>query len=329
MKNEIDQLAYEKYASRINKVVDYIDANFSENFTLDELASIADFSKFHFCRLFQSFTGESLFSFISRIRLEKSADKLLRNLKTPITEIALDSGYSSSAVFAKAFRDKFDMTPTAWRESYLAGTLCQSNAGKTESNPEQAKGNWEKVASIEFTYIGYGKDANTWRFKMNDKETEVKVADWPETTVAYIRYVGPYAGNEELFKGLWDRLCNWAGPRGLLGKPESKFLIVYHDSPDITEEDKLRTSVCVTVPPNTEVSGEVGKLIIDPGKYAMGRFYVRGDEFGQAWAWMCGKWLPSSGYQADDRVCFEMYPESDLDENGKMVVDICIPVKPL
>lgn len=317
----MNRTEYEKYASRINRVIDYIDANFAENFTLEELAQVADFSKYHFCRVFQSFTGEALFDFISRVRMERSAEKLVRDMKIPITRVALDCGYSSSAVFAKAFREKFKMTPSQWRLRCKDCIHDDSNTGKMTSNQS-------KEFDIEITYIGFGEKANTWRFKMNEKETQVKIVDWPETTVAYVRYVGPYAGDEELFKGLWNKLCGWAGPRGLL-VGDTKYLIIYHDSPEITSQDKLRTSVCVSIPPNTEVSGEVGKLIIQPGKYAIGRFHLGGKEYGEAWNVMSGKWLPQSGYQFDDRPCFEFYPQAEPDENGKMVVDICIPVKPL
>jgi AraC family transcriptional regulator len=319
MKDNPNAEAFQRYASRINRVIDFIDANYGESFTLDELAQVADFSKYHFCRIFQGFTGEPLFSFISRIRLEKSADKLCNSKSSTVTEIAADSGYSSPAVFSKAFREKFGVSPSQWR----------SNPGKPKSNASKPDSNKGKAKPIEFTYIGYGKDANTWRFRMNEIETTVKIEKWPETTVAYVRHVGPYQGNAGLFQSLWNRLCSWAGPRGLLGSPDAKYIIIYHDSPDITDQDKLRTSVCVSVPANTEVSGEVGKLIVDKGDYAVGRFHVIGEEFGQAWEWMYGRWLPASGYQADERMCFELYPQQGTDENGKMVVDIYIPVKPL
>lgn len=315
-KNNLE--AFQKYTSRINRVIDYIYANYGENFTLDELASVADFSKYHFYRVFQSFTGESLFAFIGRIRIEKSADRLASDKSRSITDIANDSGYSSPAVFSKSFKEKFGVTPSQWRSN---SDKQKSNAGKTESNKC-------KTNPIEFTYIEYGI-ANQWRFKMNEIETTVKIEKWPETTVAYVRHVGAYQGNPELFKNLWNRLCSWAGPRGLLGKPDAKFIIIYHDSPEITDQSKLRTSVCVAVPSNTEVSGEVGKLIVEKGDYAVGRFHVSGDEFGKVWDWMCGKWLPASGYQAGEGMCFELYPQQETDENGKMVVDIYIPVKPL
>jgi len=44
--------------------------------------------------------------------------------------------------------------------------------------------------------------------------------------------------------GAFERLMRWAGPRGLIRFPETKVLAVYHDNPDITETDKLRSSAC-------------------------------------------------------------------------------------
>ena len=43
-----------------------------------------------------------------------------------------------------------------------------------------------------------------------------------------------------------------------------------------------------------------------------------------------GGWLPESGYQPDDRLCYEIY-QNDPKEHpeGIHIVDICVPVKPL
>ncbi|HMA65896.1 MAG TPA: AraC family transcriptional regulator [Chitinispirillaceae bacterium] len=57
------------YRQRINRVIDYIDAHLDENLTLETLAYIACFSKFHFHRIFQSVTGERLSECIQRLRL--------------------------------------------------------------------------------------------------------------------------------------------------------------------------------------------------------------------------------------------------------------------
>ena len=155
----------------------------------------------------------------------------------------------------------------------------------------------------------------------------VEVKDLPHMTLAYIRHIGPYQGDEQLFEGLWNRLFAWAGPRGLIGGPHFKSLVIYHDDPNVTGEDKLRMSVCITVPPNTPVDGEIGKMDLEAAKYVIARFEVTASEFQEAWDWLYGQWFPQSGYQPDDKPCFEAYPEEP--QNGKFVVDICVPVKPM
>ena len=102
----------------------------------------------------------------------------------------------------------------------------------------------------------------------------VEVKDIPEMHVAYIRHIGPYAGDEQLFGNLFNRLCNWAGPRGLLRFPETKFITIYHDNPEITDDNKLRTDVCITVPADTQADGEIGKAVIPKGKNAVAHFKI-------------------------------------------------------
>ena len=155
----------------------------------------------------------------------------------------------------------------------------------------------------------------------------VEVKDFQKMTVAYIRHIGPYKGDSNLFEKLWGKICSWAGSRGLMQQSDLKFLVIYHDDPKITIEDKLRMSVCLTVPSNTKVEGEIGKMDIDAGKYVVARFEVDEKGFSEAWDWVYGQWFPSSGYQPDDKPCFEIYPEEP--KNGRFVVDICVPVKPL
>ena len=56
-----------EYIFRINKTFDYIESNIEKPMTLEELATVANFSKFHFSRIFQSIAGETPFQFILRV----------------------------------------------------------------------------------------------------------------------------------------------------------------------------------------------------------------------------------------------------------------------
>lgn len=116
----------------------------------------------------------------------------------------------------------------------------------------------------------------------DNNQIHVEVRDMPEFHVAYVRHIGPYKGNSELFERLFEKLMKWAGPRGLLRFPETKVLTVYHDDPEITDEDKLRTSACITVPEDTPVKGEIGKMTIPGGKFALARFEISTEEFEDA-----------------------------------------------
>ena len=311
-----------EYRGRINRVMDYVETHLDQAFTLDELAGVACFSKYHFHRLFAALAGETLFQFIGRVRLEKATALLANNPRSPVTEIALACGFSTPAVFSRTFREAYGLSPSRYRTACRSATAGQadSNHGILESNEGKARkggGGYTEVITIPR------------RTEMAESvaSQEVRIETWPQATVAYVRHVGPYQGDSALFEGLWGRLMAWAGPRGLVC-PEAKMLIVYHDSPEITEPDRLRLSVCITVPEDTPVAGEIGKMTIPEGRYAFARFRLSADQYGGAWQWVYGEWLPKSGYEPDDRPTFELYPEAGPRPDGSMVVEIAVPIKP-
>lgn len=309
-----------EYVSRINNVIDYIQSNLKSSFTLDELAAQANFSKYHFHRIFSSIIGESLIHFIQRIRVEKAASYLANNPSLSITEVLFECGFTSSAHFSRVFKERFNTTPTQWR-----------NKNKLYSKNSQKESKAGKVFNISSYYVSDATFQQHWRIIMSEhKEAKIEVKELPEMTVAYVRHVGPYEADEKLFEALFNKLLKWAGPRQLINFPETKFLSVYHDDPEITDKTKLRTDICLTVPPGTKVKGEIGKSVIPKGKYAVARFELKNDEFGEAWQAVMGGWLPESGYQCDDRPTFELY-HNNYNEHPekKHIVDICVPVKPL
>ncbi|MGC9529912.1 MAG: AraC family transcriptional regulator [Candidatus Bipolaricaulaceae bacterium] len=149
------------------------------------------------------------------------------------------------------------------------------------------------------------------------------VRDLPELHVAYVRHVGPYNGIGEAF----EKLFAWAGPRGL-ARPEAKTLAVYHDDPQDTDPAKLRSSACLTVPQGTEIGGQVGTMTIPGGTFAVARAELAPDQLGEAWAKLM-QWIVRSGYQPNDRLCYEVYlNEEKKHPQRKFVLDICQPVRP-
>jgi AraC family transcriptional regulator len=300
-----------EYIRRINLVCDYIDRNFGNELTLEELASVAGFSEYHFHRIFAAMTGETLFNFITRLRTERAAGLLCSRNDLNITQIAEKCGFSSHAVFCRLFKKRFGCAPSEFRNSNQSQAQCSLD--QLLRNRGEALAEW-KVYNGNITESG--------RYVMNPV---VEIEKIPKMRFAYIRYVGPYAGDTKLFEGLFGRLFAWAKPRGV---DTSVTYVLYHDDPAITEEAKLRISVCVPIDKGIEVSGEVSDMEIFGGTYAVGHFNLGSEEYMQAWASMYSEWLPQSGYTPANEPCFERY-RSECDPDGKTPVDICIPVQVL
>ena len=81
--------------------------------------------------------------------------------------------------------------------------------------------------------------------------------------VAFIRHVGPY---DQCGKA-WERLCEWAGPNGLMG-PGAEMLGVCYDDPDVTPPERIRYDACITVQPGVAAEGDVGVQTLAGGTYA-------------------------------------------------------------
>ncbi|MBS1169629.1 MAG: transcriptional regulator, AraC family [Burkholderiaceae bacterium] len=307
-----------EYLARIHCAQDYIEQHLDMPLTLDGIAAAAHFSPFHFHRLFTALTGETLYQFILRLRLERAAVRLCRHPHEPITHIALDHGFSSPATFARAFREHFGVSASEYRRAppskncKMLGKECK--AGITDSSYPD----WVDSDSIRRTPM---KTIPAQR---------IEVRDLPAKKLAYLRHVGPYAGEHELFERLWGTMCTWAGPRGLLHPPAAEFITIYHDNPNITADEKLRISLGITVPDGTPISGEIGLLDIPAGKYACALFELDPVDYAAAWNELMGVWLPQSGWQPGDGPTYECYLNDPKQHpQGKHLVEIRIHVKPL
>ncbi len=107
----------QEYTEKFMYICDYISAHCTENLTLDDAASLAGFSKFHFTRLFKQFTNVSFYKYLNQKRIA-TAEKLLANPQYTITDVALNSGFSSLSSFIRMFKIIKNCTPTEFRSMY-------------------------------------------------------------------------------------------------------------------------------------------------------------------------------------------------------------------
>ena len=104
-----------RHMDRLRKILEYIQQHYSEKITLEDIAAQASICQSECCRFFKKHMKESLFDYLISFRIEKSLP-LLRETDLPVTEIAGRVGFSTSAYYAKVFRERMRCTPTRYRE---------------------------------------------------------------------------------------------------------------------------------------------------------------------------------------------------------------------
>jgi AraC-like DNA-binding protein len=101
---------YVKYA------VDYMMSHIKEKIKIDDIAKTIGISRGYLTNSFKKEMSVSPQEYLINFRLEYAAS-LLRKTQNPVGEIASDVGYSDSMAFSKAFKQKFNMSPTAFRDA--------------------------------------------------------------------------------------------------------------------------------------------------------------------------------------------------------------------
>ena len=305
-----DRLEYEK---RVNRVIDHIRAHLSDELPLAALARVAAFSPFHFHRVFKAITGETVFGFIQRLRIERAAGALHSHRDRPVLDVALDHGFASAATFARAFRARFGMSATQWRAGGAERWRARRKPGKQDRKPGKAAGAGRR---------------HTARRRRQEEAMSILVRDLPAHHVASMRYVGPYGARG--IPELWARFRTWMAAHDLTSST-SVTLGVAYDDPGITAPDRCRYDACVVVPPDFRPDRLVEVTDVHAGRYAVARFTGTAHEIVDAGDRVFAEWLPGSGYEPDDCPCYERYRgNATVDARaGTFRCELCLPVRPL
>lgn len=105
---------------RILKAIDEIEKDLGAEIRLQQLASTAGVSRYHFCRLFQSICGWTVMGYVRARRLTEAARRL-HFTNDPLIEIAFDAGFGSQQAFTRAFSEFFRTSPGSVRKGTIVG----------------------------------------------------------------------------------------------------------------------------------------------------------------------------------------------------------------
>lgn len=127
----------DKYEDRINAIAAYVRSNYNKAISLTDLADYLFLSSAYLSRFFKKELGTNFVEYVNDIRLHYALNDLLYTDKS-MTRIALDNGFTSSAIFNKVFKDTYKLAPLAYRKKMKSKDNSE-NTKITVLNNEEMK----------------------------------------------------------------------------------------------------------------------------------------------------------------------------------------------
>lgn len=107
----------------IDKVEGYINANFSEQITINDIADMVKVDPCHLSKAFKNIKGISPMEYLTKLRIEKSKDMLSNDSNLMLKDIAEIVGYSNQYYFSRIFKIITGLSPSEFRNSGLTDKL--------------------------------------------------------------------------------------------------------------------------------------------------------------------------------------------------------------
>ncbi|PXA91117.1 AraC family transcriptional regulator [Nostoc sp. 3335mG] len=287
-----------QYQDRMRRVLDHIDRHLDGNLDLAAVSHVAAFSKFHFHRQFKATFGLSLHRYVQLARLRHASKRLADPRGPSITEIALDAGYETPDAFARAFRQRFGQSPSAFRRS-----------------PD-----WEPWLRA----FGPLNSARSRIVQPTYSHDRVEIRTVPTTPVAMFEHRGDPATIDVTIQ----RFIAWRKAAGLSPRTNPTFNI-WHSERRPADRADYRMDLCVGLNAGqgvdeTDDAVRIGE--IPGGRCAVLR--VTGDthDLEPAALYLYRDWLPASGEETRD---FPIYCQRFISEGPELATaaELFLPLK--
>ncbi|WP_286164805.1 MULTISPECIES: AraC family transcriptional regulator [Clostridia] len=275
--------------------IEFIENNLSNTLHVEEIATVACMSKFHFQRMFHMLTGYTLNEYIRNRRITVAAQELV-NSKAKVIDVALKYGYETPESFTKAFRRIHGVSPSNARKN-----MYSLKAYPKLSFQIQLKGDvemdYKMVEKGAFDVVGKSIRTTTIGGELNRKIP----AYWKESNA----------------NGFTKELAKNCGSLGIIG------ICMDFDK----KQENLTYLICAEknldqIPSDWEVRQ------IPAATWAV--FPVHGampDAIQKTWERIFSEWFPSTGYEHAGGPEMEVYQSEDDPYSENYYSEIWIPVK--
>jgi AraC family transcriptional regulator len=283
------------YTRLMQKAVNFIEGRLTTHIELEDIADVANFSMFHFHRMFVVVVGTTPKDYIRRRRLSKAARELIFTSR-PISEIATSYQFVSQASFTRAFKKQFEITPGKLRRSKSAFSCFNAIDVKKEIKR---------------------KGAHKMDLKIVEKEA-LKVIGMKVITTQ----------KNNTIPQLWNRFnprCKEI--RNIAQEGVCVGICPNVDTNDFSENTEFAYIAGMIVENFDEVPEGMETLEIPAQKYAVATHKGALDTLNDTYHYLYAEWLPNSDYEFCPTAEIEWYDKRFIFASPDSEFDIYIPVK--
>lgn len=295
----------------VNHAIDYILQHINGELSVDDVAAHCHFSKYYFSRMFKEATGESVYAFIRRMKLEQSAFRLKVEPDRTVTDIGCEFGYSPSN-YSWMFRQRYQTNPVDFRRNVEQATVRHAFM-----HTDMVRG---KTAELSLSGIQRGDRQVPGGYNcletFQECDQKITIENLPDYFVLYERRIGSYHDLSGQWGDFMEKYQEFV-------TEDTQFLERTFDDPVITNADGCLYDICMSVDRSVPLENT---CIIKGGKCAVYPYKGLGKHIYAAYQTIFTVWLPRTPHELDYRSGFDLYHMVDS-ESGYMELDICMPLK--
>lgn len=301
-----------EYEVVIQSVLDVIDKRITENIRIDELARAANYSIYHFCRIFMTLTGTPVMNYVTWRKLEYALYDLSQGRR--ILDVAMDYGFETHAGFTKAFKKCYGYPPSLFHLHILA------------KPPERAS-----INSVKFKYGGIVMTPyiiEMTPFTVAGRTNRQKISNVKRTAD-----IPAFAFDPRAEDGVLLDNTNKLFPKSKHCEVGMCYDVdlntgefIYFVGRGVTHPDDMKNILPDMV--SFEINGLYAIFTTPPIPFEQSDRYAQ--TVRDVWNYILMEWLPSSEFEYDEtRKDFEYYDYRDHGWyfDGKRQMDICIPIR--
>lgn len=281
---------------RYKKLLTFIEENLKEDINIQKIEEICHYSYRNINRIFQALHQETIGKYVKRLRLEKAA-QYLKYSDISISDIAFEIGFEDRAAFSKAFKKKYDCSPSTFREKNESVRIATQKSLLKETGENRAK------LQFEIEYL-------------------------PNFEYFFLEYRGSYEDSAAIEEVI-TQVYNYAKFKKVVNK-HSIFMTEIVDDSEISDHIHLRYNLgfILEKPLKFQPEGLFRTKQHKQQKYA--KFIHQGshqssiDFYDKLYAF----WISDIGLEMKDRPVLEFYPNAHKEESTEnMLTEIYIPVE--